>query len=159
MTTMLHITKCLGRNEAADAKASLTLPFALREKSRQRAVLDSGEEVGLFLPRGTVLRDGDLLEAENGLMIRVKAAHEELSTVSTRDPMLLARVCYHLGNRHAPVEIGENRVSYLHDHVLDEMVRGLGVEVSVESGPFTPESGAYHSHQGHETRMEISEHE
>lgn len=149
MKTMLQVTKYLGRNEKAAARATLTLPFAVREKSRQRAVLDSGEEVGLFLPRGTVLKDGDLLEAENGLVIRVTAAHENLSTAVTRDVMLLAKVCYHLGNRHVPVQIAENRVSYLHDHVLDDMVRGLGVEVTVGAAPFEPESGAYHSHHAH----------
>lgn len=149
MKTMLRITKYLGKNEQAVAEASLTLPFALRQKSRQRAVLDSGEEVGLFLPRGTILQEGDLLEAENGLIVGVRAAYEELSTAATPDRLLLAKVCYHLGNRHTPVQITESRVSYLHDHVLDEMIRGLGLDVTVGAGPFEPESGAYHSHGAH----------
>jgi len=149
LKAMLRITKYLGRNEKMDTRASLTLPFALREKSRQRAELDSGEDVGLFLPRGTVLHDGDLLVAENGLIIRVRAAHEVLSTAFARDWMLLAKACYHLGNRHVPVQIAEGRVSYLHDHVLDEMIRGLELDVTIETGPFEPESGAYHSHGQH----------
>lgn len=149
MKTMLRITGYLGRDEKMDAGASLTLPFALREKSRQRTALDSGEEVGLFLPRGTMLHEGDLLVAENGLVVRVRAAPERLSTVATGDATLLARVCYHLGNRHVPVQIAEGRVSYLHDHVLDEMIRGLKLDVTLETAPFEPESGAYHSHEAH----------
>ena len=128
--------------------ARLTLTYELRQKSRQRVVLDSGEEVGLFLPRGIMLHDGDLLEADNGLIIEVNAAEEELSAAFATDPILLLRACYHLGNRHVPVQITESRVSYLHDHVLDDMVRGLGLEVVTYTGPFEPEAGAYHSDSG-----------
>jgi len=147
---MVNITKYLGRDETGNFNIRpgdwLTLPFALRQKSRLRATLDHGEEAGLFLARGTVLRDGDLLEAENGLVVMVRAADEDLSTAVTTDATLLAKACYHLGNRHVAVQILKNRVSYLSDHVLDNMVRGLGLEVTHESGPFEPESGAYHAH-------------
>ena len=122
---------------------SLTLPYDSRTKSRLRTQLDSGEEVGLFLERGTVLRGGDRLEADDGRIIGVVAAAEEVSTVHSSDAYTLARVSYHLGNRHVPLQIGAGWVRYLHDHVLDDMVRGLGLTVMVERAPFEPEGGAY----------------
>jgi len=125
------------------AELSLLLPFAERSKSRLRAVLDSGEEAGLFLERGSVLRHGDLLLTDDGRVVRVQAAPEEVSTVQTNDALLLARACYHLGNRHVPLQIGPGWLRYLHDHVLDDMLRGFGLEVSVARHPFEPEGGAY----------------
>lgn len=145
--TWLVVERRLEKSYAlARPAARLTLPYKLRQKSRQRVMLDTGEEVGLFLPRGTMLHEGDLLEAANGLIIEVKAAEEELSAGFTTDPMLLLRACYHLGNRHVQVQITESRVSYLRDPVLDDMVRGLGLEVVNYTGPFEPEVGAY-SHE------------
>ena len=145
---IIYIEKFVEAGSSAKAAAQLTLPFDLRQKSRQRAKLDSGEDIGLFLARGTVLRNGDLLEAENGLVIEVKAAPEKVSVARTDDRHLMLRACYHLGNRHVPLQIGKEAVSYLHDHVLDDMLRGLGLELTIETAPFEPESGAYHSHSG-----------
>jgi urease accessory protein len=139
--------------QPVEAQATLTLPFELRQKSRLRAVLDNGQEVGLLLPRGEILRGGECLQAENGVIIRLKAAEEAVSTVSSTDSLLLQKACYHLGNRHVPLQITENGLSYLQDHVLDEMVKSLGLKVSHKMAPFEPESGAYqqHSHiHGHE---------
>ena len=130
--------------------ATLTLPFDLRQRSRLRATLDDGREVGLFLPRGTVLRGDDQLLAADGTVVEVRAADETVSTVRAPVQRLL-RAAYHLGNRHVPLQIGEGWLRYGHDHVLDDMVRGLGLEVSCEQAPFEPEGGAYgggHSH-GH----------
>ena len=136
---------------ASPAAEQLVLPFELRQKSRLRARLASGTEVGLFLERGIVLRGGDLLLAEEGTVIEVVAALETVSTVRDPEAMRLARAGYHLGNRHVPVEIGNGWLRYGHDHVLDDMVRGLGLTVVVEQAPFEPEAGAYgHSHaHGH----------
>ncbi|MGZ8225467.1 MAG: urease accessory protein UreE [Methylococcaceae bacterium] len=133
----------------AETATSLTLPFELRQKSRLRVTLDNGEEAGLFLPRGTLLRGGDYLLAEDGRIILVKAATESTSTAYSNDPFTLMRACYHLGNRHIPVEIGVNFVRYQHDHVLDDMVASFGLDVKHEMAPFEPESGAYHSHGSH----------
>jgi len=128
-------------------QATLTLPFEQRRKSRQRVRLDSGAEAALALPPGTVLREGDCLGAEDGQAVAVRAAPEELSTARSPDAELAARACYHLGNRHVAVQIGPGWIRYLHDHVLDDMVRALGLAVSVEYAPFEPEAGAYgHSH-------------
>ncbi len=136
--------------QLARVQTTLTLPFELRQKSRLRAVLDSGETAALFLPRGMVLRHGDLLRASNGVLVQVRAAPEFLSMATTDDPLRLARACYHLGNRHVALQIGPDQVSYLHDHVLDEMVRGLGLAVTAGEAAFEPEAGAYgHGHQRH----------
>jgi urease accessory protein len=132
----------------------LTLPFADRRRSRLRARLDDGREAALLLPHGTVLREGDRVRAvETGAVIAVRAAEETLSWATTPDPLLLARAAYHLGNRHVPVQIGEGWVAYQHDHVLDGMVRELGLELHVRRQPFEPEAGGYrqggHAHGGH----------
>lgn len=133
-----------------DHDVSITLPFETRQKSRLQAVMDTGEEIGLLLPRGTVLRDGDLLKTESGLVIKVQAAEESVSTAQVNDPTLFARACYHLGNRHVPLQVGENWLRYLHDHVLDDMLKGLGVITKHEHAPFEPEAGAYGGGHRHE---------
>ncbi|MGQ0592351.1 MAG: urease accessory protein UreE [Gammaproteobacteria bacterium] len=130
----------------AKADATLTLSLEARQKSRQRVTLDSGEEMALTLPRGACLRDGDLLCAEDGRVIAVRAAAEAVSTVRTDDPTLLTRAAYHLGNRHVALEIGTGSVRYLEDHVLDAMVEALGLRVERERRPFEPETGAYAGH-------------
>lgn len=135
-----------------DAERRLVLPFSERSRSRLRAMLDNGEEAGLFLERGSILRHGDLLLADDGRVVKVEAAPETVSTVRTDDGLMLARASYHLGNRHVALQIGPGWLRYCHDHVLDDMLRGLGLEVSVELAPFEPEGGAYvaashaHSH-------------
>lgn len=143
---MLQLTE---RVSAARSDGVLRLPFDTRQKSRFRAALDDGTEVGVFLERGLILRDGDCLRAEDGRIVRVEAADESVSTVHCTDATLLARVCYHLGNRHVPLQIGHGFARYHHDHVLDDMVRGLGVEPLAEQAPFEPEAGAYGGGHGH----------
>ncbi len=126
-----------------DPTRTLSLTYAQRSRSRLRAQLDDGREVGILLPRGETLRDGDLLTDERGELVRIQAAEEAVSCTSTDDPLLLARAAYHLGNRHVALQIGVGRLCWLHDHVLDAMVRGLGLSVSAERIPFEPEAGAY----------------
>jgi len=133
---------------------TLSLPMEVRVKSRFRATLDTGTEVGVFLERGGMLRDGDALRAESGEWVTVRAAPEPVSTVYCEDPLLLARAAYHLGNRHIALQIGAGLLRYLHDHVLDDMLRGIGLLPIFEHAPFEPEAGAYghgHAHggQGH----------
>jgi len=146
MTTLLNITQRLTTPRTPQAK--LVLPFDLRQRSRLRAQLDSGEEVGLVLERGTLLRGGDQLLTDDGRVVVVEAAPEEVSVVNSDNPWHLARAAYHLGNRHVSLQVGHGWLRYLHDHVLDEMVRGLGLQVHLASLPFEPEGGAY-SHSGH----------
>jgi urease accessory protein len=135
--------------DAADTRRatdSLTLAFELRRRARLRARLDSGAEVGLLLERGLSLKHGQRLATRDGsLVVEVRARAELLSTVSTTDPHLLARVAYHLGNRHVPLQIEPGRVSYQHDHVLDGLVHELGLHALVVERPFEPEAGGYTS--------------
>jgi urease accessory protein len=152
---VLNIVQKLQESRPADLR--LELPFQLRSKSRLRTALDNGEEVGLFLERGSVLRGGELLLADDGRVVEVIAADETVSIVRSDNPWQLTRAAYHLGNRHVALQVGPGWLRYLHDHVLDELVRGLGLSVSVEDAPFEPEAGAYghgahsmvHSHGHH----------
>ncbi|KJY81912.1 urease accessory protein UreE [Vibrio galatheae] len=123
--------------------AFLSLPIDSRIKSRLKVVLDDGREAGLFLPRGHILRGGQQLKSQCGLVVEIKAAPEKVSTVYCSDLHLLTRVAYHLGNRHVPLQVEFGWVRYQHDHVLDEMVEGLGAKVTTEEASFEPENGAY----------------
>ncbi len=136
----------------SEADTSLTLPYELRQRSRLRVVLDNREEAGLYLERGIILRGGDRLSDEHGFVVEIRAAQERVSTLRCPDPRALARACYHLGNRHVALQIDAGWARYLHDHVLDDMVRGLGLEVIIEQAAFEPEAGAYqggHHHSHH----------
>lgn len=143
---MLRLTELASAEQGADD--ALTLDFDARQKSRLLACTDKGVQVGLFLPRGTVMRAGTLLTGSAGFKVRVNAAPETLSIVRTDDPLLFARACYHLGNRHIALQILPGELRYLKDHVLDQMLTGLGLTVEHEVLAFEPEAGAYHSH-GH----------
>ena len=138
---MLKITEKLAA--PLTPSASLTLPFEKRQKSRLRVSLDNNQEVALMLERGSVLRHGELLRADNGLVVEVRAANEEVAVISTEDSFILARACYHLGNRHVPLQIGEGWLRFQRDHVLEEMVQSLGLAMKHELSPFEPEGGAY----------------
>ncbi|NMG66769.1 urease accessory protein UreE [Azoarcus indigens] len=134
-----------GNRNATD---TLELDFGYRTKSRLRAKLGSGAEVGLFLPRGTILRGGNRLLANDGRVVEVVAAPEDLMEVRCADALELARAAYHLGNRHVAVELGEGWLRIQADHVLEGMLTGLGADVEALRAPFEPEAGAYaHGHQ------------
>ena len=136
--------------EQVEAGAILSLTLEDRVRSRLRTTLDDGSEAGLFLERGTTLKHGDRIATEDGFVAEVHAAAETVSTVNCPDALQLARAAYHLGNRHVALEIAPQRLRYLHDHVLDDMIRGLGLAVIVEQAPFEPEPGAYGGHtHGH----------
>ncbi len=138
-------------HNSVEFDAILTLPFELRQRSRLSTHLDSGEEAVLFLPRGSVLRHGDLLRADAGKIVVIHAACEAVSTATcAASPLLLAKACYHLGNRHVVLQIGATCVRYLRDHVLDDLVCQLGLTVLHEVLPFEPEAGAY-THAAHHT--------
>ncbi len=121
----------------------LCLSFEGRCVSRQRVRLEDGTEAALMLPRGTRLKDGDLLLAEDGWAVLVRAALEELSVADCPDALTQARAAYHLGNRHAAVMLEPGAVKYPADTVLDRMLTGMGMAVSRVREPFQPESGAY----------------
>lgn len=146
---LYHSAEEATASPGASVRGTLTLPFELRQKSRLVAKLDEGTEILLQLPRGRVLRNGAQLQASDGSVIEVRAAHETLSAVESASSPLLARAAYHLGNRHVALQIQEGRLMYLHDHVLDDMVRGLGLAPHVVEAPFEPEAGAYAQGAGH----------
>ena len=143
---MLELTQKI-RIQATDL--SVTLSYEQRSKSRLRADLDQGGEVGIFLPRGDVLNHGDCLADRHGRAVMVIAAPEILSEVRCRDAWQLARACYHLGNRHVLLQILPECVRYPQDSVLDGMLHNLGLEVTRVQMPFEPEAGAYHGHRHH----------
>ena len=127
----------------------VVLRFDTRCRSRLRTKLESGEVCGLFLPRGTVLRGGDKLLGSDGRIVEVVAAEESLMEAVSEDPLRIAKAAYHLGNRHVAIELQPGRLRFVADHVLGEMVRGLGLKVAAVEAPFEPESGAYGAHGGH----------
>ena len=127
----------------APAGERLVLPFDLRCRSRLRTRLESGEEIGLFLPAGTLLRGGTRLEANDGRIVEVVAADEPLIEAHAADALLLARAAYHLGNRHVAVQVAVEWLRLQPDHVLAQMLVGLGLRIGDIAAPFEPESGAY----------------
>ena len=140
MMTFIEIVSAAD-NLAAQYK--IELPYDLRKKSRFKTQSCCGVEVGLILPRGHILRNGTFVRSDAGDMAIILAANETVSTASTNDSVLLAKAAYHLGNRHVSLQVTEKWIRYLHDHVLDEMVKGLGLKVTVENASFEPEAGAY----------------
>ncbi len=145
----------------AQASATVTLPFELRQRSRLRVTLDNGDDVGIQLSRSESLAPHDKLlcfpadessETSEPSVIEVLPAAESVSVVRCDDRHQFARACYHLGNRHVQLQIDDARLAYLHDHVLDEMLTGLGFNVTCESATFEPEAGAYGGghHHGHD---------
>jgi urease accessory protein len=123
---------------------TLTLSYEQRQKMRQRVRLDSGQTAALVLPSGAPLEHGDRLRAIDGTVVEIAAAAEEVSTARTDDPLRLARACYHLGNRHVPLQVGPGWVRFQPDHVLEDMVENLGLAVTHGTARFEPERGAYH---------------
>ena len=148
---MLHIHRYAEAHESNGETLVIELPYDIRKRSRIHAQTTCGREAGLFLERGNILKAGDLLISESGELIRIKAAEEAVSTVSSNDAMILLKAAYHLGNRHVPLEIdfdeqGIHRLRFQEDYVLDDMVRQLGAKLTHENAAFHPESGAYGSH-------------
>ena len=105
--------------------------------------------MGLFLPRGTLLQQDDLLVAADGRLVRVDAAPEALAEVRSPDPLALTRAAYHLGNRHVAVEVGEGFLRFAQDSVREGMVAQMGLHVTRLTAPFRPEAGAYGSAHTH----------
>jgi urease accessory protein len=136
--------------------AQLILPYELRENSRLRTTLASGEEVAIFIERGTVLRNNDLLKSDDGKVIQIIAANEPTYRITCDSAHSLLRCAFHLGNRHTQTQVGDGYLRIFQDSVLKEMLKGLGATVIDESAQFEPESGAYggdghhHGKDGHD---------
>ncbi|HSV68615.1 MAG TPA: urease accessory protein UreE [Methylibium sp.] len=141
--------------------ASVELDWDVRQKSRFDATDSQGRTLGVFLPRGSVVRGGDVLVAEDGSLVRVLAAAQPVLQVTAcaehGSPFDLLRAAYHLGNRHVALELQPKRLQLEPDHVLAEMLRAMHLIVAAAQAPFEPEAGAYaaggHAHghdHGHE---------
>jgi urease accessory protein len=122
---------------------SVTLAFVDRHRRRLRLVAESGNPFLLDLPRVQHLADGDGLELDDGGYVRVRAAPERVLEIEADGPTGLLRLAWHLGNRHLPVQAMEGRLRIRDDHVIAEMVEGLGGKVTRLNAPFDPETGAY----------------
>lgn len=134
-----------------NAAGSLTLDFDTRHRRRIRLTSDQGEDILLDLPKAVAMADGDGLRMEDGRWIRVQAASEILVEVRHKDPDQLARLAWHLGNRHLPTEIRSDALFIRPDHVIEEMLRGFGAELAKLQAAFQPEGGAYRGHgHGHD---------
>lgn len=143
------LERVLGADESAasggEPLPEMSLPFDLRSRSRLRVRLVDGREVAVVLARGSVLRDGTVLEG-GGLRVRVRAADEDVIEVRAVDASALARAAYHLGNRHVPLQVADDRLVIGYDPVLVDMLVGLGVRTQRTWAPFEPEAGAYAAH-------------
>jgi urease accessory protein len=132
--------------------ATIELDWDVRQKSRFDATDSQGRQLGVFLPRGTAVRGGDVLVAEDGSLVRVIAAPQPVLRITHCSahgtPFDLTRAAYHLGNRHVPIELKPDHLKIEPDHVLADMLRSMHlIVVSVEEA-FEPEGGAYGSHGG-----------
>jgi len=124
----------------------LVLDHEQRRRTRQRTTRSDGVGVGIALPRGTVLRPGDILATEDDQRAQVRAAFELLSIAATADPFILARAAYHLGNRHTALQLGAGYLCYPHAPVLDLLCVRLGLAVSFEHRAFEPELLGHSAH-------------
>lgn len=129
------------------ASDAVVLDFDARHRRRMAMTGERGLEFLLDLPEAVALKDGDGLVLEDGRVVEVKAALEPLAEITAADASTLTRLAWHLGNRHLPAEIAADRILIRRDHVIEEMVAGLGGKLRLISAPFEPEGGAYG--QGH----------
>lgn len=141
---MLEIHSKISAEADTQPDDSVALSYDLRQKSRIRVTLASGDEAAVFMPRGTILRGGDRLVATDGRIIEVIAAEQDVMKVTAVSDRDLTRACYHLANRHVPLEIGGSYLKLETDKVLKEMLLGLGgVFIRQMNSSFEPEAGAY----------------
>lgn len=155
---MLHIAKLLAQGAGLASvllrrAATVELDWDVRQKSRFDATDSTGRTLGVFLPRGSVVRGGDVLVAEDGALIRVIAAPQAVLRItpctehgSTLD---LIRAAYHLGNRHVPIELQATHLKIEPDPVLADMLRAMHLDVLAVQETFEPESGAYAQAHAH----------
>ena len=152
--------------------SEVALDWDVRQKSRIEATDSLGRALNVFLPRGTLLRGGDVLVAEDGSLVRVTAAPQPVLVVTHctehGTPFDLLRAAYHLGNRHVPLELQPDRLLLEPDHVLADMLRGQHLIVTEAHGAFEPEGGAYgaaagahagHAHAKHDHGHDHGKHE
>lgn len=162
---MIQVSKLLPQGQGLapvllKRATTVELDWDVRQKSRFAATDSAGRELGIFLPRGTLVRGGDVLVAEDGSMVRVVAAPQPVLVITHCQnhgtPFDLTRAAYHLGNRHVPIELQPDHLKIEPDHVLADMLRAMHLIVKEQNLAFEPEGGAYapghgggHHHAGH----------
>jgi len=163
--TMLQISKCIPQGKGLaqvliKRAATVELDWDVRQKSRFDATDSQGRSLDIFLPRGTVVRGGDVLVADDGSFIRAISAPQAVLKITHctqhGTPYDLIRAAYHLGNRHVPIELKPDHLKIEPDHVLADMLRAMHLIVHAVDESFEPENGAYatgghgHKHEGHD---------
>lgn len=155
---MLHASRCIPQGQGLapvllNRAATLTLDWDQRQKSRFDGTDSQGRRIGVFLPRGTVVRGGDVLVTQDGSLLKVVAAPQAVLRITPCQAhgslFDLIRAAYHLGNRHVPIELKPDHLKIEPDHVLADMLRQMHLIVKEAMEPFEPESGAYGEHGGH----------
>jgi urease accessory protein len=155
---MLNVSKILPHGHGlapalVKRAATVELDWDVRQKSRFDCTDSRGRHLGVFLPRGTAVRGGDLLVAEDGSLVRVIAAAQPVLVITPSaehgTPFDLTRAAYHLGNRHVAIELNADHLKIEPDHVLADMLRSMHLTVKEMQAPFEPEGGAYGAHAGH----------
>lgn len=155
---MITVNKLLPRGQGLSAAlvkraASVELDWDTRQKSRFDADDSQGRQLGVFLPRGTAVRGGDVLVAEDGSLVKVVAQPQAVMRITPcadhGSPFDLVRAAYHLGNRHVQIELTPAYLQIEPDHVLAEMLKKMHLDVTELQAPFEPEAGAYAAHAGH----------
>lgn len=158
MTDMLHATRCIPQGQGLASvllkrAATVTLDWDQRQKSRFDCEDSQGRRIGVFLPRGTVVRGGDVLLTHDGSLLKVVAAPQSVLRITHCSahgtPFDLIRAAYHLGNRHVPIELQPDHLKIEPDHVLADMLRQMHLIVHEVREPFEPEAGAYGGHGSH----------
>lgn len=160
---MLTVNKLIARGQGLAGvlikrSAHVELDWDVRQKSRFDATDSQGRHLGVFLPRGTVVRGGDVLVAEDGTLVSVRSAAQPVMVVRPcaehGSPFDLLRAAYHLGNRHVQLELQPDHLKFEPDPVLADMLRRMHLIVTDEQAAFEPEGGAYaaesHAHHGHD---------
>ncbi|MBK6591464.1 MAG: urease accessory protein UreE [Burkholderiales bacterium] len=160
---MLQVSKCIPQGKGLapvllKRASTVELDWDVRQKSRFDATDSAGRNIGVFLPRGTAVRGGDVLVAEDGSLVKVLAAPQSVLKITHctehGSPYDLIRAAYHLGNRHVPIELKPDHLKIEPDHVLADMLRAMHLIVNAVDEAFEPESGAYasggHPHTGND---------
>jgi urease accessory protein len=151
MGGLIRALRVVTADQSQRSQDTIELDFDHRHRRRMMMTTASGQAFLLDLPSATVLKDGDSLELDDGSLVMVKAKPERVADIWADSPQHLSKLAWHLGNRHLPTQVFADRLRILDDHVIVEMVRGLGATVDIVDAPFQPEGGAYahpHNH-GH----------
>jgi urease accessory protein len=142
--------KPAGQWDTAQAADRIVLDAADRNRRRIVLATEQGAEILIDFARPVMLRDGDALVLDDGTLILVAGEREALIEVAAASPIETVRLAWHLGNRHTDVQIAGDKIRIRRDHVLEDMLRGLGASLTPFAAPFDPEQGAPHEHHGHD---------